>query len=254
MPSWVTKPRQIVAHRGNSWECPENTRQAILSAVEIEADVIEFDVSVTSDGVAVALHGPKLQKSTTGRGSARNVSWDEVSDLCTRDRNGNKTSEPVPAVRDLLGEFGDRTFWNFDIKDLRAIPLVVLMIEELSLKNRTVLSGLSVRQVRKFSARYPEVNMLVNLSRQDKVFFFSRVFLRQWISFRFSKLVSRPSVVGLNVHWRYVSPMLIDALSDLDTEIWTFTVDTIDEIEKMFSLGGDSVTTNRPALCSSNTP
>ena len=86
------------------------------------------------------------------------------------DRNGNKTSEPVPAVRDLLDEFGDRTFWNFDIKDLRAIPLIVLMIEELSLKNRTVLSGLSVRQVRKFSARYPEVNMLVNLSRQDKVF------------------------------------------------------------------------------------
>ena len=48
--------------------------------------------------------------------------------------------------------------------------------------------------------------------------------------------------------------MLIDALSDLDTEIWTFTVDTIDEIEKMFSLGVDSVTPHRPALCSSNTP
>ncbi len=254
MPSWVTKHRQIVAHRGNSWKCPENTRQAILSAIEIGADVIEFDVSVTSDGVAVALHGPKLQKSTTGRGSVKNFSWDEVSDLCTRDRRGRNTNEPVPAVRDLLNEFGDRTFWNFDIKDLRAIPLVVLMIEELSLKNRTVLSGLSVRQVRKFSARYPEINMLVNLSHQDKVFFFSRVFLRQWISFRFSKLVSRPSVVGLNVHWRYVSPKLIDALRNLDTEIWAFTVDTIDGIEKLFSLGVDSVTTNRPALCSSNTP
>ncbi len=96
--------------------------------------------------------------------------------------------------------------------------------------------------------------MLVNLSRQDKVFLFSRAFLRQWISFRFSKLVSRPSVVGLNVHWRYVSPKLIDALRNLDTEIWAFTVDTIDEIEKLFSLGVDSVTTNRPALCSSNTP
>ena len=254
MPSWVTKPRQIVAHRGNSWEYPENTRQAILSAVEIGADVIEFDISVTSDGVAVALHGPKLQKSTTGRGRARNLSWNEVSALRTRNRNGKKTNESVPAVRDLLHEFGSRTFWNFDIKDLRAIPLVVSMIDELSLRNRTVLSGLSVRQVRKFSSRYPEINVLVNISRQDKMFFFSRVFIRQWISFRFSKLISKSSVIGLNIHWRYLNPKLINTLRDLETEIWTFTVDTIDEIEKLFSLGVDSVTTNRPTLRSSNTP
>ena len=45
MPSWATKSQQIVAHRGNPWDHPENTHVSILSAIELGADVIEFDIS-----------------------------------------------------------------------------------------------------------------------------------------------------------------------------------------------------------------
>ena len=254
MPSWVTKSRQLVAHRGNPWDHPENTRISILSALELGADVIEFDVSVTSDNIPIALHGPRLQKSTTGHGRVKDFSWHEISNYRALDRNGESSSEPIPMVKDLLREFGTQTFWNLDIKDPRAVPLISSMLDEFSLNGRSVLSGLNVKQVLKVSSEYPDINLLVNLSRLDKIFLLSRFFRKRWVAFRFSEIAKCPSVVGINIHWRYVNQELVTNLHSLETEIWTFTVDKAIEIDKLFSLGVNSVTTNRPALCLSNLP
>jgi glycerophosphoryl diester phosphodiesterase len=47
---------QIVAHRGASHEAPENTLAAFDKAIEIGADMIEFDVRRASDGRLVISH------------------------------------------------------------------------------------------------------------------------------------------------------------------------------------------------------
>ena len=47
---------QIVAHRGASHEAPENTLAAFEKAIEIGADMIEFDVRRAPDGRLVVSH------------------------------------------------------------------------------------------------------------------------------------------------------------------------------------------------------
>jgi len=49
---------QIVAHRGASHEAPENTLAAFAKAIEIGADMIEFDVRRAPDGSLVISHDP----------------------------------------------------------------------------------------------------------------------------------------------------------------------------------------------------
>jgi glycerophosphoryl diester phosphodiesterase len=48
----------VVAHRGASLLAPENTLAAYEKAIEVGADMIEFDVRRTVDGVLVAVHDP----------------------------------------------------------------------------------------------------------------------------------------------------------------------------------------------------
>jgi glycerophosphoryl diester phosphodiesterase len=48
----------VVAHRGASLLAPENTLAAYEKAIEVGADMIEFDVRQTVDGVLVAVHDP----------------------------------------------------------------------------------------------------------------------------------------------------------------------------------------------------
>lgn len=49
---------RIVAHRGASQEAPENTLAAFAKAIEIGADMIEFDVRRALDGGLVISHDP----------------------------------------------------------------------------------------------------------------------------------------------------------------------------------------------------
>ena len=55
-----TGPPAIIAHRGASRECRENTLPAFRRALELGADGIELDVHGTRDGVLVVHHDPTL--------------------------------------------------------------------------------------------------------------------------------------------------------------------------------------------------
>ena len=47
-----------IAHRGASWELPENTPAAFERAIELGADFVEFDLHAAADGSLVVCHDP----------------------------------------------------------------------------------------------------------------------------------------------------------------------------------------------------
>lgn len=47
-----------IAHRGASWDAPENTLPAFELAIEQGADYVEFDVRASGDGELVVAHDP----------------------------------------------------------------------------------------------------------------------------------------------------------------------------------------------------
>jgi glycerophosphoryl diester phosphodiesterase len=47
----------VIAHRGASWDEPENTLEAFRRAIEVGADYVELDVHATRDGSLVVVHG-----------------------------------------------------------------------------------------------------------------------------------------------------------------------------------------------------
>ncbi|MBT7302339.1 MAG: hypothetical protein HN849_22610 [Victivallales bacterium] len=55
----------VVAHRGFSGTHPENTLFAFRKALDIHADVIEFDVHLTRDGHPVSEVDPKSRTNGT---------------------------------------------------------------------------------------------------------------------------------------------------------------------------------------------
>ncbi|NCW45285.1 MAG: glycerophosphodiester phosphodiesterase, partial [Gemmatimonadaceae bacterium] len=60
--------RPVIGHRGNRAHAPENTLPALLEAVAIGVDALEFDVQVTRDGTLVLLHDRTLDRTTDATG------------------------------------------------------------------------------------------------------------------------------------------------------------------------------------------
>jgi glycerophosphoryl diester phosphodiesterase len=67
----------VIAHRGASFDLPENTLPAFERAIELGADYVEFDVHADRDGRLVVTHDPP--SNTVLLGLPR---LEEVLDLC----------------------------------------------------------------------------------------------------------------------------------------------------------------------------
>lgn len=74
-------PTEIIAHRGASGSCPENTMPAFARAVALGAHMIELDVQLTRDGHPVVIHDWTLHRTTTGRGFVRRRTLAEIARL-----------------------------------------------------------------------------------------------------------------------------------------------------------------------------
>lgn len=71
----------VVAHRGASKAAPENTRSALLAAIERKAPVIEFDVRETSDGELVLFHDGSLERVGGRKGAVESSAWMDLAGL-----------------------------------------------------------------------------------------------------------------------------------------------------------------------------
>ena len=72
---------EVIAHRGASGTCPENTIPAFRRAAEVGAHMVELDVQLTRDRQPVVIHDWTLDRTTSGRGSVRRRTLAQIATL-----------------------------------------------------------------------------------------------------------------------------------------------------------------------------
>jgi len=72
---------QIIAHRGNAAEFPENTLPAFESAVELGLKHVEFDVQLTADKVPVVCHDADLNRVGDRPDSIHELPWAQLAEI-----------------------------------------------------------------------------------------------------------------------------------------------------------------------------
>ena len=71
----------IIAHRGNAAEFPENTLEALQSAVDLGLRHVELDVQLSSDRVPLLLHDADFRRMSGRPDSVFDLAWSEISSL-----------------------------------------------------------------------------------------------------------------------------------------------------------------------------
>jgi len=96
LPGGVPDRPVFVAHRGASDRALENSPSAFSLALADGADMIEFDVRLSSDGVPVVFHDPR-----TGRTARENLAVARTSAAGLR-KARLKNGEPIPTLAEVL--------------------------------------------------------------------------------------------------------------------------------------------------------
>lgn len=72
---------ELVAHRGNVAEFPENTLPALESALAAGLPWVELDVQLSADHVPFVIHDATLERTTRAAGDLRTLAADALADV-----------------------------------------------------------------------------------------------------------------------------------------------------------------------------
>lgn len=108
-----------IAHRGASGLYPENTIPAMEKAVKLGADMIEFDLRLTKDGIPVVLHDPTIDRTSNGKGVPADYTFEELRKFNFSYRGGVPVYSElaIPAFEEILAEFRDLCCMNIQVYD-----------------------------------------------------------------------------------------------------------------------------------------
>jgi glycerophosphoryl diester phosphodiesterase len=112
-------PPFVIAHRGDSAHRPENTLASFASALELGAQLVEFDVRLTRDRHVVVLHDPTLDRTTNGHGAAADMTLEEIRSFSAGypELFGDRfRGERVPTLAETLAFLRDRSRAMIELK------------------------------------------------------------------------------------------------------------------------------------------
>ena len=82
-----TKKMTVAGHRGDMYNCYENTMESFKTAVANGVEMVETDVRVTKDGVLVLMHDETVARTTDSIGLVRDMTYEEISKINAGDED-----------------------------------------------------------------------------------------------------------------------------------------------------------------------
>jgi glycerophosphoryl diester phosphodiesterase len=125
----------IIAHRGASAYFPENTIPAFKGAIALGADMVEFDVQLTSDKEVVVFHDEKISRCTDGRGKITDHTLAKLKKLDAGSWYDKKFQNTrIPSLAEALSVCKNKIAANIEIKTEAVSKMFFGGIEEKCLK------------------------------------------------------------------------------------------------------------------------
>ena len=119
------------AHRGASFDRPENTLAAFQLGLEQGADGIEVDVHASSDGVPMVIHDADLSRTTDRIGLVTALTAAEIGQADAGAAWGTAPNgvNRVPRLADVIEILPVGRGLVIDVKDPRAVAAIIDLLE-----------------------------------------------------------------------------------------------------------------------------
>ena len=228
----------LIAHRGDSAGCPENTAAAFESAIAAGVDGIELDVRLCADRVVVC-HDGTLQRYGGPRSALLRRPWHALA-------GADVGSWFAPRFHDqrlldldaLLDGFGGRTSLLIELKpprvatgQRRLVRAVVAAIAKRRLAKQVYLLAFELpvlRQVRRLDA---DLRLVWNRERPPKDL----------------AAAAAAGIYAIDLDRRRLTPEFVAECRAHGLRVFTYTANTVAELAMTARCGVDGVLSDRPA-------
>lgn len=228
----------VSAHRGSSYDAPENTLASIQAAIDDMADYAEIDVRPTKDGKIVLSHDESLKRTTGLNKLVGEVTYEEIEKLDAGSWfSEDYAGEKIPLLEQVLELCDNKLNLNIEIKspadedsEDSFVENLVALIKEYNFEDQCVVT----------SFNYDMITKVKELDEDIKTGLISTMFLANT-----SRLQSVDAVSLNNI---FITQDLVDYMHNNGKKVFAWTVNSTSTATKMLSYGVDNIITDNPVL------
>jgi glycerophosphoryl diester phosphodiesterase len=192
----------VATHRAANEFAPENTLSAMQCALDLQVDYIEIDVRQTKDGQSLLLHDGNLDRTTSGKGPLRELSFAEARKLSAgawfdpffEAEKIPTLEEACRLVSDHNKTSGHPTYFYVDCKDINAKVLIECLVKYGLLEGSVFYVNNPETQIRQLREIAPAVKVMPGLGNASDL----------------DRMIETWQPYALDVSWKSLTKELID--------------------------------------------
>jgi glycerophosphoryl diester phosphodiesterase len=261
-------------HRGSRGLMPENTIPAMRKAIDLGVTTLEMDLNISKDKKVVVSHDPHFNENITTTPEGGYLTKAEASkrllyampydsirkyDVGLKPHPDFPKQEKVAAYKPLLAELIDASeayakqkgrtmLYNIEIKSKpendgkkhpaveEFVDLAMAVIKAKGTTARTTIQSFDPRALQVMHRKYPDVTTSLLIENNDK-----RSLDEQLKELGFTPKVYSP-------HYSLVTPALMEQCRQKNTKVVPWTVNSMDEMQRLIKLKVDGIITDYPDL------
>ena len=219
----------VIAHRGFTKDHVENTLEAVEAALQLGVDGVEVDLRLSADGELIVFHDNSLQRLALRDESIEEMTLSGLRDVRLQ---GSR----LPTLEELLDLVRDRALLNLELKTVRWNAQVerklVATLRSFRLGESILVSSfhpLLLWRMKRIAPGLKRGYLVSDRQRQYRALF--------------SKLVEPYSI---NPAAEMTDLTLITKAHRTGQRIFTWTVNSVDDMNRFLAIGIDGLFTDRP--------
>ena len=228
----------IIAHRGISFDLPENSLSAFNASWAVGVDGIEGDFHLTRDGSIVCIHDDNTSRVCNKNLVICNSTLQELKELNLQCEGKNHLNIKIPTLTEVLKTVPSGKKIFIEIKC--GVEILSPLIKELSRSKinstQVVIISFDRQVVKELKEMAPEYKALLLYSYKEG---------REVSSLINEMFDIKADGIGTDneLSKEFVEKVIISGL-----EYHSWTIDNADTANQLISWGSNSITTNEPEL------
>lgn len=226
-----------IAHRGASFDAPENTVSAAKLAWETGADAVEVDIYLAADNRVMVIHDKDTHRTCGGK----NLSIKETPSVLLRDLDAGHLKDPrfkgekIPYLEEILATVPKGKTLVVEVKcGSEVIPYLSRIISKSKKADQVAFIAFGWETIVAVKKNFP----------QNKALWLSG---SQQAALKKLDEVKSAGLEGIDMQSSAIDQELVTAAREKGLEVWAWTVDNPEEARRLANLGITHITTNRPA-------
>jgi len=221
----------VIGHRGAAGHEVENTIPSIDKAISFGVDAVEVDVFLCKSGELVVFHDENLSRLTNSNAFIESLTLDSIKKIEVF--NNHK----IPTLNEVIKFINNRIHLNIELKGINTAKPTYKLLKSIFSNKKQLIEKISIS-----SFNWNELEIIYDLDKDIQ----TAVLVEERPVEMAINQAKKINAKAINIDFKLLNKKVVKKIKSENLIINAWTVNEINQIERIINLGVDGIITDFP--------